>query len=153
MFAAVGNEVVGLHRSKVGGLTLDLPRGEWRYLSREEVDLVFAGPSAEDVLGAGVQVSAGQGSRRAASQPDSQQLASKSGSHGSAALVESGVDGDGEGDEGEEEGEEMDEPRKKQAGLTRQLRALARPTKVRDAVKWAQRRAELKKSMPPTASE
>ena len=33
MFAAVGNHVVALHRSAVGGLTLgDLPEGEWRLL-------------------------------------------------------------------------------------------------------------------------
>ena len=33
MFAAVGNHVVGLHRSRIGGLGLgDLPSGEWRML-------------------------------------------------------------------------------------------------------------------------
>ena len=38
MFAAVGNHVEALHRSRVGGLELgDLPPGEWRVL--DEVDL------------------------------------------------------------------------------------------------------------------
>jgi 16S rRNA pseudouridine516 synthase len=38
MFAAVGNKVVGLHREQIGQLELgDLPEGEWRYLSSEEV--------------------------------------------------------------------------------------------------------------------
>lgn len=39
MFAAVGNKVVGLHREKIGSVSLaDLPLGEWRYLSSEEVN-------------------------------------------------------------------------------------------------------------------
>lgn len=38
MFAAVGNRVESLHRSSVGGLTLDdLPAGHWRVLTAEEV--------------------------------------------------------------------------------------------------------------------
>lgn len=39
MFAAVGNKVVGLHREKIGDVTLDasLPLGHWRYLTPEEV--------------------------------------------------------------------------------------------------------------------
>ncbi|MBL0948849.1 16S rRNA pseudouridine(516) synthase [Brevundimonas sp.] len=43
MFAAVGNHVEALHRERVGALTLpdDLPPGEWRLLSPEEVDLIF----------------------------------------------------------------------------------------------------------------
>ncbi|MEL1265356.1 16S rRNA pseudouridine(516) synthase [Pseudoxanthomonas putridarboris] len=44
MFAAVGNHVEALHRSRIGGLTLDdLPAGQWRILG--EVDLrVLFGP-------------------------------------------------------------------------------------------------------------
>lgn len=43
MFAAVGNHVEVLHRSRVGGLTLgDLPAGQWRVLSREDLQLLFA---------------------------------------------------------------------------------------------------------------
>ena len=39
MFAAVGNKVVGLHREKIGCVDLgDLPLGEWRYLTLEEVN-------------------------------------------------------------------------------------------------------------------
>jgi 16S rRNA pseudouridine516 synthase len=42
MFAAVGNHVEALHRSRVGGLTLgDLPVGEWRALNASDVDALF----------------------------------------------------------------------------------------------------------------
>ena len=45
MFAAVGNHVETLHRSRVGGLTLgDLEIGKWRPLDSAEVVKVFAGP-------------------------------------------------------------------------------------------------------------
>jgi 16S rRNA pseudouridine516 synthase len=38
MFAAVGNHVEALHRSRVGGLTLDtLPEGKWRILHDTEI--------------------------------------------------------------------------------------------------------------------
>ncbi len=39
MVAAVGNRVEGLHRSSVGAISLtsDLPPGQWRWLTREEV--------------------------------------------------------------------------------------------------------------------
>ena len=44
MFAAVGNHVVGLHRERVGGLSLpdDLAPGEWRLLEPGEIDAIFA---------------------------------------------------------------------------------------------------------------
>ena len=40
MVAAVGNRVERLHRSAIGGLTLgeDLPEGQWRWLSAQEVE-------------------------------------------------------------------------------------------------------------------
>lgn len=43
MFAAIGNKVVGLHREQVGNITLDpsLRAGEWRYLTRDEIDSVW----------------------------------------------------------------------------------------------------------------
>ena len=43
MFAAVGNHVEALHRERVGGLALpdDLPAGEWRMMTAEEVAKVF----------------------------------------------------------------------------------------------------------------
>jgi 16S rRNA pseudouridine516 synthase len=42
MFAAVGNHVEQLHRSRIGGLELgDLPEGEWRILSSEDIDRLF----------------------------------------------------------------------------------------------------------------
>lgn len=44
MFAALGNHVEALHRAAVGGLTLgDLPVGEWRLLSADEIDSIFSG--------------------------------------------------------------------------------------------------------------
>jgi len=44
MFAAVGNHVEALHRSKVGGLTLDdLPVSQWRALSAGEIVQLFGG--------------------------------------------------------------------------------------------------------------
>ena len=44
MFAAVGNHVETLHRSRIGGLSLDgLPPGEWRALDAADVTRVFGG--------------------------------------------------------------------------------------------------------------
>ncbi len=43
MFAAVGNHVEALHRSRVGGLQLDdLPIGEWRMLNAADVERLFS---------------------------------------------------------------------------------------------------------------
>lgn len=43
MFAAVGNHVETLHRSRVGGLELgDLPIGEWRLLNAEDMEQLFS---------------------------------------------------------------------------------------------------------------
>lgn len=43
MFAAVGNHVEALHRSRVGGLGLDgLPEGDWRILDTDDVVQLFA---------------------------------------------------------------------------------------------------------------
>lgn len=42
MFAAVGNHVEALHRSRVGGLALgDLPSGEWRVLGADDLEQLF----------------------------------------------------------------------------------------------------------------
>ncbi len=42
MFAAVGNHVEALHRSRIGGLVLgDLPEGQWRTLSAADLDTLF----------------------------------------------------------------------------------------------------------------
>lgn len=38
MFAAVGNRVVGLHREQIGDVRLDVEVGQWRYLTKAEVD-------------------------------------------------------------------------------------------------------------------
>lgn len=48
MFAAVGNHVEALHRSRVGGLTLgDLPAGEWKALDAMEIERLFGrGPQS-----------------------------------------------------------------------------------------------------------
>ncbi len=46
MFAAVGNHVVTLHRSRIGGLELDdLAQGEWRSLDAGDIACLF-GPAA-----------------------------------------------------------------------------------------------------------
>lgn len=43
MFAAVGNHVEALHRSRVGGLSLgDLPEGEWRVLDAGDIETLMA---------------------------------------------------------------------------------------------------------------
>ena len=44
MFAAAGNHVEALHRERLGGLVLpdDLGAGEWRLLSPDEIELIFA---------------------------------------------------------------------------------------------------------------
>ena len=43
MFAAVGNHVQALHRSRVGALALDgLPAGQWRALEDGDVEAIFA---------------------------------------------------------------------------------------------------------------
>jgi 16S rRNA pseudouridine516 synthase len=42
MFAAVGNHVSALHRSRIGGLSLeDLPEGQWRVLQAEDLHRLF----------------------------------------------------------------------------------------------------------------
>jgi 16S rRNA pseudouridine516 synthase len=42
MFAAVGNHVEALHRSRVGGLTLgELPEGQWRILTEADIAALF----------------------------------------------------------------------------------------------------------------
>ncbi len=42
MFAAVGNHVQGLHRSRVGGLGLEgLDEGQWRILTEADLDTLF----------------------------------------------------------------------------------------------------------------
>ena len=42
MFAAVGNHVEALHRSRIGGLALDdLPAGQWRALDAADLDRLF----------------------------------------------------------------------------------------------------------------
>jgi len=38
MFAAVGNRVVRLHRQKIGAIMLDVPEGQWRYLTASEIE-------------------------------------------------------------------------------------------------------------------
>ncbi|MNS73589.1 Ribosomal small subunit pseudouridine synthase A [compost metagenome] len=47
MFAAAGNHVEALHRERLGGLVLpdDLAPGEWKLLTPEEVELIFAEPA------------------------------------------------------------------------------------------------------------
>ncbi|MGO2356253.1 MAG: pseudouridine synthase [Marinomonas foliarum] len=51
MFAAVDNRVVGLHREQIGEVCLDLDVGQWRYLSKNEVESLFSNRKICDVLG------------------------------------------------------------------------------------------------------
>ena len=46
MFAAVGNQVVSLHREAIGALSLpaDLAAGDWRIAGQEDIDLLFSTP-------------------------------------------------------------------------------------------------------------
>ncbi|MET0290660.1 MAG: pseudouridine synthase, partial [Pseudoxanthomonas sp.] len=45
MFAAVGNHVQALHRSRIGGLGLGtLEAGQWRLLSPADLEVLFAAP-------------------------------------------------------------------------------------------------------------
>jgi 16S rRNA pseudouridine516 synthase len=45
MFAAVGNHVAALHRSRIGGLTLgDLGEGQWRILDAADLETLFNVP-------------------------------------------------------------------------------------------------------------
>ena len=47
MFAAVGNHVEALHRSRVGGLDLGgLAEGEWRPLAAADIEQLFREPAA-----------------------------------------------------------------------------------------------------------
>ena len=44
MFAAVGNHVNALHRSRIGGLSLqELPSGQWRTLGAHDLEVLFRG--------------------------------------------------------------------------------------------------------------
>jgi len=44
MFAATGNHVLALHRSRMGGLELDdLPAGQWRVLDASDLARLFGG--------------------------------------------------------------------------------------------------------------
>jgi 16S rRNA pseudouridine516 synthase len=44
MFAAVGNHVQSLHRSRIGGLALDdLQEGQWRLLDAADIERLFGG--------------------------------------------------------------------------------------------------------------
>src|SRR5690606_5026892 len=45
MFAAVGNHVQALHRSRIGGLDLgDLAEGRWRVLEAADIERLFNAP-------------------------------------------------------------------------------------------------------------
>lgn len=47
MFAAVGNHVIALHRSRIGGLGLgELVEGQWRKLNPEDLETLFEGDPA-----------------------------------------------------------------------------------------------------------
>jgi 16S rRNA pseudouridine516 synthase len=41
MFAAVGNRVLTLHREKIGEVQLDVEEGQWRFLTKDEVNSFY----------------------------------------------------------------------------------------------------------------
>ena len=41
MFRAVGNRVRGLHREKIGQVSLDVELGQWRYLTNDEINSFY----------------------------------------------------------------------------------------------------------------
>ncbi|GFR47178.1 hypothetical protein Agub_g8871, partial [Astrephomene gubernaculifera] len=85
MFTAVGNAVVSLRRVSVGGLTLgSLPEGEWRQLSPQDLEQVFAGPSSEEVM-AGTAGADDGGSETPSGDLDADAKESGSGRSGSSA--------------------------------------------------------------------
>lgn len=52
MFAALGNHVEALHRSKIGGLELgELPAGQWRPLAGAEIARLFGGSQEREAAG------------------------------------------------------------------------------------------------------
>jgi hypothetical protein len=79
MFATLGFEVEELHRHSIGGFTLgDLPEGEWRFATPEDLEAVFSG--AEVVLDAPTTPSTSSSSSR----PEGGAVASTSGRNGSS---------------------------------------------------------------------
>jgi len=150
MFTQLGTEVVKLHRMKVGALTLEgLARGTWRYISAEELAAVFNGPSSSEVLGlpegadAPARANSGQASPASAAKP----TGPPSSSAASQAVARvSAVEDDGELQEEDEEGDEGQPgapERSHDARLLQQLRAAARPKKLRDAARWRRRTQKL----------
>ncbi|KAG2493272.1 hypothetical protein HYH03_008409 [Edaphochlamys debaryana] len=141
MFAAVGSHVVALRRVSVGALALaalgeggegPLPEAVWRFLTPEELQRVFEGPSSDEILGTSTGTGNGTGTGTAGASssalPQPQQPAAALGSGagtaaaGSAAAVErdrgatastSGGSG-GSGSGGEEAGEEEERLTKKE---------------------------------------
>ena len=47
MFAAIGNRVLSLHREKIGAISLDIARGQWRHLTPEEINSFATDKPAE----------------------------------------------------------------------------------------------------------
>lgn len=61
MFAAVGNHMEALHRSRIGGLTLGaLPEGEWRMLNASDLDTPFNAITSMRILERGLCTSGEQ---------------------------------------------------------------------------------------------
>lgn len=41
MFGALGKTIVALHRKSIGNLELDIDEGKWRYIGKEEINLIY----------------------------------------------------------------------------------------------------------------
>ena len=148
MLAAVGREVVALHRRSVGGLTLGgLAEGEWRFATADDIALVFGGGggAGDDPLMRGGDVGGGDGDgdggvggREAGS------------SSGRAARIEQGEveDEDGGDQEGDEEEEDDDGGEPADA-----LEAAAARRRYREALRRRQRRAAMRRDVASVLGE
>jgi 16S rRNA pseudouridine516 synthase len=139
MFAAVGREVVALHRGAIGGLSLgDLPEGEWRPLDDNDLAAVFGGPDlAPSSSGSGGDAAGGSSSADTLTAP--------------AAVA-------GSSEEEEEEEDEDHPPRRRPRQQQRKPRAAredpaddagtaAAAKRYRDSTRWRRRRAALRQDV------
>ncbi|KAI8468519.1 MAG: pseudouridine synthase [Monoraphidium minutum] len=135
MFAALGREVVALHRRSIGALALDgLPEGEWRYAAQADLDLVFGGP---DMTPAGAGVGGGGGERRPAWREGGAAAAGGEGGGGGRGGGEGGGGGRGGGEGGGEGVEDPEALAEEEVGERR----------YRDGQRWKRRRAAMRREV------
>jgi pseudouridine synthase len=102
MFAALGHEVVGLHRHTIGGLSLSgVPEGEWRFATAEDFAAVFVEADAA-AAEAAAEAEARRLSRRRHARAMGGRIVAMPAAGAMPAASASGSDDD-DGGEGEEE--------------------------------------------------